>query len=96
MHRHPFAAAHAALIDDGAERGGKPAAEAGGGGVVEIVGQMHQVLVGIVDCDIFGERAPMGEARLELVRTDLWLPEWHSPQRPQPETNGTVTRSPTL
>ena len=71
MHRDPLARLHPALVDDGAKRGDEAAAEACGGGEVQLVGQAHEIGVGIVDRDIFGERAPGGEAGLELVLADL-------------------------
>ena len=64
---------HAALVDDGAKRGDEAAAEAGRGGEIQLFRQPHEVGVGKVERDIFGERAPGGEARLELVLADLMV-----------------------
>lgn len=71
MNRQPFAALQASLIGHGTEGGGETAAEAGGGGVAHRLRQVHEVLVGIIDRDIFGEGTPMGEAGLELRFADL-------------------------
>ncbi len=71
MHCHPFAAGHPCLVHHRAEGGGETAAEAGSGRIVDGLGQVHEVLVGVVDRDIFGKRAPMGEARLELLFANL-------------------------
>ncbi len=71
VHRHPFATLDARLVGDGPEGGGEAAAEAGGGRKIHALRQMDEVLVGEIDRHILGERAPMGEARLELCFTDL-------------------------
>lgn len=71
MHRQPFTALQASLIGHCPEGGGKPAAEAGRRCVAHRIGQMHEVLIGVIDRDILGEGAPMGEAGLELRLTDL-------------------------
>src|SRR5260221_3993989 len=67
MNRQPFAGPRPSLIDDGAKRGDKAAAETRGGGEIEALRQAHQIYVGEVDGDEFGEGAPMSEARLHLV-----------------------------
>lgn len=71
MHRDPFARLHPALVDNGSKRSDEAAAEAGGGGEFHLVGQAHKIGVGMFDGDIFGKRAPAGEARLCLVLADL-------------------------
>ena len=73
MDRDPLAGLHAALIDDGAERGDKAAAEARGGGKIEFLGQRNEVRVGVVHRHIFRERAPGREAGLELLLADLMI-----------------------
>ena len=70
------------------------AAQRGGGRRGQVVGQRDEVDVGGVERDQLGERAPVGEARLGLLRAHLVLPAAHCAQRPQAQTNGTVTRSP--
>ena len=92
--RDPLPGGHPALIDDGAERGDKAAAEAGGGGEIDCLRQAHQIDIGVVDGNIFGEGAPMGEAGLKLVIADLVIAGVALRAEPQPLTKGTVTRSP--
>ena len=53
--------------------GGEPAAQCCGRGVVDDVGDRHQIGVGRVQADVFGEGTPVGETGLGLVRTDLRL-----------------------
>ena len=72
-HRHPVAGTHAALVDDGAERGDKAAAEARGRFEVKLLRQGDEVRVRVIDRDIFRKRSPGGEARLELVLADLMV-----------------------
>ncbi|MEY9198085.1 hypothetical protein ABIA16_003201 [Sinorhizobium fredii] len=71
VHRHPFTASDAGLVGDRPEGCGEAAAEAGGGRKIHALRQVHEVLLGEVECDIFGEGTPMGEARLELRLADL-------------------------
>ncbi len=61
------------MIDNCAKGGHEPAAEAGRGNKIEFVGQTHEVDVGIIDGHEFGERSPVGKARLELVIANLVL-----------------------
>src|ERR1700754_4993156 len=103
MHRDPFAALRARLVGNGTEGGGEAAAEARRRGIVDAVGQMHKIGIGIIDRDIFRERAPMGEARLELVRADLLIAgmafgamsatgnEWHGHAIANPKAHDTPT-----
>src|SRR5260221_9329700 len=71
MNREPLAGPRPSLIDDGAKRGDKAAAETRGGGEIEALWQAHQIDVGKVDGDQLSERAPMGETRLHLVVADV-------------------------
>ena len=58
----------------GGERGHEAAAEARGADEVELLGEPHEVEVGPRQRDELGERAPGGEARLEVLVADLRLP----------------------
>ena len=71
VHGDPFAGCDAALVDDGAEGCDEAAAQTRGGGEVHLLGELHEIRVGEVERDIFGEGAPGGEARLELIFADL-------------------------
>ena len=52
---NPLASGHLSLIHDGAERGYKAAAEAGGCCEIKCLRQAHQVDVGMMDGNIFSE-----------------------------------------
>ena len=53
--RHPFARLHAPLVDDSAERGDEPAAQARRRRKIHVVRETDEVGVGVVDRDIFRE-----------------------------------------
>jgi hypothetical protein len=55
MDGHPLSGGHLALIHDGAERGHKAAAQTGGRCKIECLRQSHQIDIGVVDGNIFGE-----------------------------------------
>ncbi len=55
MNRDPLPGGHPTLIDDGAERGDKAAAEAGSGRKFDGLRQFNQINIGIVNGNIFGE-----------------------------------------
>ena len=74
VNRDPLAGADPALVDDRAEGRREAAAEAGRGGERHAFGQGYEIEVGLMDGDVFGEGAPMGEARLLLVQADLLMP----------------------
>ena len=88
MHGNPLPGRGLSLIDDGAKRGREAAAEAGGGGEVHRLGEAHEIEVGLMDRDIFGERPPMGEARLDLVLTDLLMARMAFRARPAAADEG--------
>jgi hypothetical protein len=69
----PVAGCDAAVHVDGRERGHEPAAEARGLDEAELLGQPDEVQVGARQRDVLGERAPCGEARLEVLVADLRL-----------------------
>ena len=68
VHRHPLPRPHPADLHDGAEGGGVAAAQRGGGGQVQLLGDGDQVDVGRVEGDELGQRAPVGEPGLGLAR----------------------------
>ena len=73
MYGHPLAGSDLSLINDGAKGGGEPAAQAGRCRKVQPFGSADQIDVGKMDGYIFGERSPVGKARLELVVADLMI-----------------------
>ena len=73
-HGHPLTLGEAGASDEGAVRRGEPAPEAGGGREVDRLGDGDQVGVRGVQRDVLGERSPVGEARLLLVRAHLGVP----------------------
>jgi hypothetical protein len=72
-HGDPLAARHAGAGVQGAIRGGEPAAQRGGSGVLDHLGHSDQVRVGGVQGDVLGEGTPVREAGLGLPWTDLSL-----------------------
>ena len=73
VHRDPLPGARLALVDDGAKGGREAATEARRRVERHGFGQRDEVQIGPVDRDEFGERAPVGEAGLELVVANLLL-----------------------
>src|SRR3954447_7331931 len=70
---HALSGNYPADLVHGAERRGEAAAEAGGGSEIHLIRQADQVHLGVRDCHVLGERTPVVEARLELVRADLMI-----------------------
>src|SRR5699024_4368383 len=70
-HRDPFVVGQPGPAGERPVRGGEPASQRGRGRDVDAVRDRDQVGVGGVQRDVFGERAPVGEAWLTLIRADL-------------------------
>ena len=71
MYGNPLAFGHLPLINKRPERCGKPAAEAGRSFERHLIGQAHEVDVGIMNGNELGKGAPVREAGLKLVITNL-------------------------
>ena len=71
--RHPFAGPDAGTSTERAVGSGEPAAQSSRRRITDDFGDCDQVGVGSVQGHIFGERTPMGETRLGLVRAHLRL-----------------------
>ena len=71
MYGNPLPFGHLPLINNRPERCGKPAAEAGRGFERHLIGQAYEVDVGIVNGHELGKGAPVREAGLKLVITNL-------------------------
>jgi hypothetical protein len=63
----------AALIDDRTKGRREPAAEAGCGDEIDLIGQTDKILVGVLYGDVLSETAPSGKPRLELTIADLLI-----------------------
>ena len=94
--RDPVAGADAAVLDDAANAVMKRQPSDRGLDEAERVRQADEVEVGARERDQLGERAPGGEAGLEVARRRSASGRGGTARSvPQPQQNGTVTRSPT-
>ena len=71
---YPLAGRDPALRHDGTIGRGKPASETRGRDEIQLLRQADKVHIGVSNRDVLRERAPAGEARLELMVTNLVIP----------------------
>ena len=71
VHRDPLPRRDPALLHHRPERRGEPAAERGRRGEGQLLRDRHEVHVGVVQCHVLGEGAPVGEAGLGLPLAHL-------------------------
>ena len=73
-HGDPLPVGDPSPADQRAVCRGEPASETGRGGKVDLLGDGHQVDIGIVERDVLSKRPPACEAWLLLIRADLSRP----------------------
>lgn len=70
-HGHPLSVGDPCTADQGAVRRGEPASQTRRSGEADLLRESHQVRVRSMQDDVLGERSPVREAWLVLIRADL-------------------------